>query len=274
MMTPAHSAALCKACQAALSSESSSISSSSGTSSGSSSKTSSHTLKSYFTTSLRGTQILPENHSCHSSKSMAPAPVLLFFSALQRMRIGYLFVSRVIIFSTIPTEIPIFQDIHIDLPTAPELPAVLPFLCSDKSESDPEFELANKLPERHVSLKLYDDVVSRWRDKVRFHPSSPLGSSSPDTTIPSVDILVTPISPASSTEIATVSPACDTLTPVITASPAVRSRILMRFLALGWHLEEIHVTWAHLEKKQTRLRLYTKNHEELFIQSLETASQP
>ncbi|GJY19192.1 hypothetical protein Tco_0390683 [Tanacetum coccineum] len=46
------------------------------------------------------------------------------------------------------------------------------------------------------------------------------------------------------------------------------------FLALRWHLEEIHVTWAHLEKKQTRLRLYTKNHEELFIQSLETASQP
>ncbi|GKA03370.1 hypothetical protein Tco_0676151 [Tanacetum coccineum] len=31
------------------------------------------------------------------------------------------------------------------------------------------------------------------------------------------------------------------------------------FLALGWHLEEIHVTWAHLEKKQTRLRTYTKS---------------
>ncbi|GJV72328.1 reverse transcriptase domain-containing protein [Tanacetum coccineum] len=27
------------------------------------------------------------------------------------------------------------------------------------------------------------------------------------------------------------------------------------FLALGWHLEEIHVTLAHLEKKRTRLRL-------------------
>nr|GEX12542.1 reverse transcriptase domain-containing protein [Tanacetum cinerariifolium] len=38
--------------------------------------------------------------------------------------------------------------------------------------------------------------------------------------------------------------------------------------------KEIHVTWDHLEKKQTRLRLYTKNHEELFTQSLETASQP
>ncbi|GKC59531.1 hypothetical protein Tco_1087129 [Tanacetum coccineum] len=37
------------------------------------------------------------------------------------------------------------------------------------------------------------------------------------------------------------------------------------FLAFGWHLEEIHVTLAHLEKKQTRLRLYTKNHEELCI---------
>ncbi|GKA75346.1 putative ribonuclease H-like domain-containing protein [Tanacetum coccineum] len=47
---------------------------------------------------------------------------------------------------------------------------------------------------------------------------------------------------------------------------------LMRFLALGWHLEEIHVTWAHLEKKRARLRLYTKNHEELCIQHVETAS--
>ncbi|GJT61828.1 multidrug resistance-associated protein 5 [Tanacetum coccineum] len=47
---------------------------------------------------------------------------------------------------------------------------------------------------------------------------------------------------------------------------------VMRFLALGWHLEEIHVTWAHLEKKRTKLRLYTKNHEELCIQSVETAS--
>nr|GEW54187.1 hypothetical protein [Tanacetum cinerariifolium] len=47
-----------------------------------------------------------------------------------------------------------------------------------------------------------------------------------------------------------------------------------KFLALGWNLEEIHVTWAQWEKKRTRLRLYTKNHEEIFIQSLETASQP
>ncbi|GKB38145.1 hypothetical protein Tco_0883087 [Tanacetum coccineum] len=29
---------------------------------------------------------------------------------------------------------------------------------------------------------------------------------------------------------------------------------MIRFLSLGWHLEEMHVTWAHLEKKQTRLR--------------------
>ncbi|GJS91746.1 ALP1-like protein [Tanacetum coccineum] len=36
--------------------------------------------------------------------------------------------------------------------------------------------------------------------------------------------------------------------------------ILMR--SLGWLLEEIHVTWAHFEKKQTRLRLYTKSLEE------------
>ncbi|GJY76812.1 hypothetical protein Tco_0481928 [Tanacetum coccineum] len=48
---------------------------------------------------------------------------------------------------------------------------------------------------------------------------------------------------------------------------------VMRFLALGWHLEGIHVTWAHLEKKRTRLRLYTIYLEELCIQSVETASQ-
>nr|GEY09200.1 protein kinase-like domain, concanavalin A-like lectin/glucanase domain protein [Tanacetum cinerariifolium] len=35
------------------------------------------------------------------------------------------------------------------------------------------------------------------------------------------------------------------------------------FLALGWHLEELHVTWAHLEKKQTRLRTCTKIHQEV-----------
>nr|GEW32045.1 MAK10-like protein [Tanacetum cinerariifolium] len=32
---------------------------------------------------------------------------------------------------------------------------------------------------------------------------------------------------------------------------------------LGWYLEEIYVTWAHLEKKRTRLRLYTKSFEEI-----------
>ncbi|GJY96314.1 hypothetical protein Tco_0513224 [Tanacetum coccineum] len=44
------------------------------------------------------------------------------------------------------------------------------------------------------------------------------------------------------------------------------------FRALGWLLEEVHVTWAHLEKKRTRLRLYTKSLEETIIQMVETAS--
>ncbi|GJW58735.1 MAK10-like protein [Tanacetum coccineum] len=44
------------------------------------------------------------------------------------------------------------------------------------------------------------------------------------------------------------------------------------FLALGWHLEEIYVTLAHLEKKRTRLRLYSNYLEEPRIQSVETVS--
>nr|GEU73046.1 hypothetical protein [Tanacetum cinerariifolium] len=44
------------------------------------------------------------------------------------------------------------------------------------------------------------------------------------------------------------------------------------FLALRWLLEEINMTWAHLEKKRTRLRTYTKSLEELCKQCMETAS--
>ncbi|GKA37449.1 hypothetical protein Tco_0724014 [Tanacetum coccineum] len=43
--------------------------------------------------------------------------------------------------------------------------------------------------------------------------------------------------------------------------------------SFGRHLEEIHLTWDHLEKKRTRLQTYTKSLKELCIQSVETASQ-
>nr|GEV09376.1 reverse transcriptase domain-containing protein [Tanacetum cinerariifolium] len=81
---------------------------------------------------------------------------------------------------------------------APELPMVSPSLCSDDS---------------------------KWRDKVRFHPSLPSGSSLPDTTISSAEIPVAPVPPAPSTKIDTTSLAYDILTPVITASSAIRSHI-------------------------------------------------
>ncbi|GJY24188.1 reverse transcriptase domain-containing protein [Tanacetum coccineum] len=53
---------------------------------------------------------------------------------------------------------------------------------------------------------------------------------------------------------------------------AIEQGIVPGFLALGWHLQEIHVTWAHLKKKRTRLRLYTIYLEESCIQSVETSS--
>ncbi|GJU24079.1 hypothetical protein Tco_1162700 [Tanacetum coccineum] len=56
-------------------------------------------------------------------------------------------------------------------------------------------------------------------------PTSPSGSSLPDTTVPSAEISVAPIPPTPSTKIATAPPACDTITLVITASPTVHSRI-------------------------------------------------
>ncbi|GJU90850.1 DNA helicase [Tanacetum coccineum] len=48
---------------------------------------------------------------------------------------------------------------------------------------------------------------------------------------------------------------------------------LMRYFAFGRHLDDLHVTWAHLEKKRTRLQTNTKTLEDLCSQSLETASQ-
>ncbi|GJU06775.1 hypothetical protein Tco_1123205 [Tanacetum coccineum] len=43
-----------------------------------------------------------------------------------------------------------------------------------------------------------------------------------------------------------------------------------QYFAFGRHLEEIHVTWAHLEKKQTRLQTYTNIAQEFLFR---TASQ-
>ncbi|GKB45430.1 hypothetical protein Tco_0896183, partial [Tanacetum coccineum] len=134
--------------------------------------------------------------------------------------VGYV-VSRVILFGTILTKVHIVPDMLTDLPTAPELPAVSPFLCSD----DSEFELADEFPEIHLSPRHFSVMVSRWRAKVISRPSSPSGSSSPDTTISSTKILVAPIPPALSIEIATGPPACDILTLVIITSPAVCSHI-------------------------------------------------
>ncbi|GJW75858.1 hypothetical protein Tco_0135228 [Tanacetum coccineum] len=119
------------------------------------------------------------------------------------------------------TEIPIVLDIATDLPTTPELLAVSPFLCSNDSKSEP----ADELPKGHVSLGSFSDIVSRWRAKVKSHPSSPSRSSLLDTAIPSVEISIVHIPPAPSAEILTTPPTCDIPTLVISASPAVRSYI-------------------------------------------------
>ncbi|GJR66750.1 putative reverse transcriptase domain-containing protein [Tanacetum coccineum] len=58
-------------------------------------------------------------------------------------------------------------------------------------------------------------------------------------------------------------------------APVVREctfAVFMKYFAFGRHLEEIHVTWAHLEKKRTRLWTNTKTLEDLCSQRLETAS--
>ncbi|GJT06122.1 hypothetical protein Tco_0840584 [Tanacetum coccineum] len=45
------------------------------------------------------------------------------------------------------------------------------------------------------------------------------------------------------------------------------------YFAFGLHLDDLHMTWAHLEKKRTRLRTNTMILEDLSLQTLETASE-
>nr|GEU46221.1 hypothetical protein [Tanacetum cinerariifolium] len=62
-------------------------------------------------------------------------------------------------------------------------PMVLPFLCSDDSESD------TKIPVRHVSPTRHDAMLTRWRSRVALRSSSPT-TSTPEN--PNVPILPAP----------------------------------------------------------------------------------
>nr|GEV40286.1 protein terminal ear1-like [Tanacetum cinerariifolium] len=85
----------------------------------------------------------------------------------------------------VPVEVPIVPADPLDsLLLEPELPLILPFLCSDDSKADSKSELAQQRPERHESLTVLDAMVLRWRDRVASRPSSLSGSSSHDTLAP------------------------------------------------------------------------------------------
>ncbi|GKA95019.1 hypothetical protein Tco_0817057 [Tanacetum coccineum] len=155
-------------------------------------------------------------------------------------------ISPVILFGSIPIEVPVVTpdllvapevgaaavaspigvlelDIHSSsesgpsegsLPPVPLTPMVLPFLCSDDSESDTE------LPERHLSSAPHDAMVARWRSRVASQPSSPSGSSSPTTS--TSEILTAPILPAPPTIVA---PSTDIISHILAPSTDIISPI-------------------------------------------------
>nr|GEW31026.1 putative reverse transcriptase domain-containing protein [Tanacetum cinerariifolium] len=90
------------------------------------------------------------------------------------------------------------------LPPVPLVPMVLPFLCSNNSQSDIEF------PKRHVSSTPHDAMVARWRIRVASQPSSALGSLSPTTS--TIEILTAPIQLAPP---AIVAPYTNIISPIV-----------------------------------------------------------
>ncbi|GKE38313.1 hypothetical protein Tco_1461718, partial [Tanacetum coccineum] len=98
------------------------------------------------------------------------------------------------------------------LPLVSVTPMVLPFLCSDDSESDTE------MPERHVSPIPHNVMLTRWRSRVASR------SSLPTTSTPEIPTTSIPPSPS-----AVVAPSTDIISPV-DAPPGIHRRraILIR----------------------------------------------
>ncbi|GJW16062.1 hypothetical protein Tco_0020195 [Tanacetum coccineum] len=92
-------------------------------------------------------------------------------------------------------------------------PMVLPFLCSDNSESDTE------IPERHVSPTPHEAMLTRWRSRVALRSSSPTTST--------LEILIAPILPAPS---AIVTPSSEFPLAHVVSLPGIHRRqaILIR----------------------------------------------
>ncbi|GJU37537.1 hypothetical protein Tco_1185891 [Tanacetum coccineum] len=91
---------------------------------------------------------------------------------------------QVILFGAIPAIIPAIPEVLIvpidpivspedSLPPVPDLPLVLPFLCSDDSEADDESEPAEQRPERHKSLTVYDGKAIPFSRPYQTHPNGP-----------------------------------------------------------------------------------------------------
>nr|GEW55091.1 hypothetical protein [Tanacetum cinerariifolium]GEW60153.1 hypothetical protein [Tanacetum cinerariifolium] len=90
-------------------------------------------------------------------------------------------------------------------------PMVLPFLCSNNSESD------TKMPERHVSPTPHDAMLTRWRSRVASRSSSPTTST---LEIHTVHILAAPST--------VVAPSSEfPLTPIVSPPKIRRRRVIL-----------------------------------------------
>ncbi|GKC78339.1 reverse transcriptase domain-containing protein, partial [Tanacetum coccineum] len=166
------------------------------------------------------------------------APVISISSDLLVERVRSSF-SRVILISSVFVEVPVALEVgaaavssparvlELDthssseadpskslLPPVSVEPMVLPFMCSEDSESDTE------MPERHVSPTPHDVMLTRWRSRVASRSSSPT-TSTPE--IPTAPILPAPF--------VVVVPSTDIISPV-DAPPRIRQRRAI-FIRLG-----------------------------------------
>ncbi|GKA10172.1 hypothetical protein Tco_0689605 [Tanacetum coccineum] len=179
------------------------------------------------------------------------APVISISSNISIESVGSSF-PRVILVNSISVEVPVVPEVgavavaspagvleldahssseadpsESSLPPVSVASMVLPFPCSDDSES------VTKMPERHVSPTTHDVMLTRWRSRVASRSSSPTTST--------LEIPTAPILPAPS---AVVAPSSEfPLAPVV-APPRIRK--LVR--PLSSHHLALRYTSHHLDR--------------------------
>ncbi|GJU28496.1 reverse transcriptase domain-containing protein [Tanacetum coccineum] len=129
----------------------------------------------------------------------------------------------------------------------------------DKGDMDVGWDITSKDVKSVIVREKEQDYDIPLNDSV----VQPLTPQMIHITQPDDDYVAPTINPMSNKQLSKFEEEFSHITKV--AKKEYDNPVIKTYDSLGWHLEEIHVTWAHLEKKWTILRTCTKIHQEVLF---------